>query len=192
MRWVITFSLFTLILASACSLDKLVIKKNKKAYSKAPFDVVIIPGYPYQAPSNQELFNIRLHWAKALYDRGIAKNFIFSGNAVHTPYVEGKIMKLYAEALGIPSEHIFEENKALHSNENIIEGKKLAKQLGFNSIAIATDPFQFSYMVPLVNWYSPGMSLISFIKDSMQYYSMPLPEIDKSSTFVENWSDMTQ
>lgn len=186
------FILAILLLACSCSLDKLVQKKNKISLAKAPYDVIIIPGYPYKAPSNQELFTVRVHWAKALYDRGIAKNIIFSGDAVHTPYTEGAAMKLFAISLGIPAEHIFEETKALHTNQNIVKGKALAKQLGFQKIAFATDPYQFSYMVPLMNFYAPGTPLISFPTDSMAFFIKPLPEIDLKSSFVQNWTDKTE
>lgn len=159
---------------------------------KAPYDVIIVPGYPYQAESNPQLFNIRVHWAKELYDRGVAKNIIFSGDAVHSPYIEGKTMGLFAAALGIPKSHIFEENKALHTNENIVKGKALAKKLGFTNIAFATDPFQFSYMTYLVKFYAPGKRIITFSVDSMEYYNQPLPKVDLSSAMVKNWSDKTE
>ena len=176
-----------LLLISSCSLDKLVDKKNKISLAKAPYDAIIIPGYPYNAPNHRELFGIRIFWAKALYERGIAKNIIFSGDAVHTPYIEGRIMKMFADSIGIPAEHLFEETEALHSNQNIVKGKILAKKLGFKKIAIATDPYQFSYMVTLVDFYSPGMPLITFSTDSMTYFNQPLPAINAQAAFVKNW-----
>ena len=50
---------------------------------------------------------------------GMAKNVMFSGSAVYTPYYESKIMALYAEAIGIPKERIYIETEAEHSTENI-------------------------------------------------------------------------
>lgn len=186
---IVSLSLFTL---ASCSLDKKVQQKNKTSLKKAPYDVVIVPGYPYHAASNPELFNIRVHWAKTLYDRGVAKNIIFSGDAVHSPYTEGKVMRIFAIGLGVPGEHIFEENKALHTNENIVKGKQLAKKLGFKKIAFATDPYQFSYMIYLVKFYAPGTPIITFPVDSMAYFSKPLPKVDVQPAFIENWSDKTE
>jgi uncharacterized SAM-binding protein YcdF (DUF218 family) len=183
---------FSLLFAASCSLKELVIKKNKKGFAKAPYDAIIVPGYPFEAPSHQELFNIRIHWAKTLYERGVAKNIIFSGGAIHTPYLEGKIMKLYAQSLGIEPTHIFEENEAVHSHQNLLKGKKLAKKLGFKKVAVATDPFQFAYMTLLVGIYTPGMPLLTFTPDSMPYFYKPLPEIDGRAAFIENWSDKTK
>lgn len=84
----------------------------------------------------------RVYWAKYLYDKGITRNILFSGSSVYSPYYEGKIMALYAAALGIPKEHIFTETRAEHSTENAYYGYKRALQLGFTHIALASDPFQ--------------------------------------------------
>lgn len=192
MRYSAILVVLIFVFAASCSIKKLVLKKNEKSFAKAPFDAVIVPGYPFDAPSHKELFSIRVHWAKALYERGVAKNIIFSGAAVHTPYIEGKIMKIFADSLGIPAEHLFEETEALHSNQNITKGKKLAKKLGFKKIAIATDPFQFAYMSLLVGIYAPGMCLLTFSPDSMSHFYHPLPVIDASSAYVQNWVDRTQ
>ncbi len=165
---------------SSCSLQKLVEKRNAKSFAKAPYDVIIVPGYPYQAESHPELFNIRMYWAKSLYERGIAKNIIFSGAAVHTSFVEGKLMKQFADNLGIPPANTYAENEARHSNQNLVKGKRMAKKLGFKKIAVATDPFQFSYMTMLADIFTPGMSLLTFPTDSMGVFYQPLPEIDLS------------
>lgn len=180
------FLLATLLL-SACSLNKSVERKSKKALSKAPYDVIIVPGYPYDAPENEELFPIRLYWAKTIYDKGLAKNIIFSGNAVQTPYTEGEIMKLFAVNMGIPEDKIFIESKAEHTNQNIKYERKLAKKLGFKKIAFATDPYQFSYMKTLVFFLANGTPILSFPTDSMSVYNQPLPEINVQTAYVENW-----
>src|SRR6476620_7819913 len=72
---------------------------------KAPYDVIIVPGVPYDAAQVSQIYKARMLWAKWLYDRKIAKNIIFSGSAVHTPYVEAQTMKIMADSMGIPSEH---------------------------------------------------------------------------------------
>ncbi len=84
----------------------------------------------------------RIYWAKFLYEKGIAKNIIFSGSAVYSPYYEAEIMRLYAIELGIPKENIFAETKAEHSTENAYYSYKYGKKLGFNKMALASDPFQ--------------------------------------------------
>lgn len=167
------------------SLSKLVMRTNEKNLKSAPFDVIIVPGYPYRASTYSELFTVRLFFAKELYERGIAKHIIFSGAAVHTPYVEGKIMKEFSDALGIPRDKTFVESQALHSYQNVKYGKRLAKKLGFKKIAIATDPYQLSYMRLL----APGMPILSFLPDTptMRQYIQPLPKVDESKSYVKDF-----
>ena len=84
----------------------------------------------------------RVYWAKFLFDKGIAKNIMFSGSSVYSPYYESIIMSMYAEAIGIPKENIFIETKAEHTTENVYYSYKKALELGFKNIAVASDPFQ--------------------------------------------------
>jgi len=104
--------------------------------------MLIVPGVPLENGKWSRMMKARICWSKYLYDNGIVKNIIYSGSSVYTPYYEGKVMALYAEALGIPSNHIFYETKAEHSTENIYYSYKKAKQLGFITIALASDRFQ--------------------------------------------------
>ncbi|MBK6774437.1 MAG: YdcF family protein [Flavobacteriales bacterium] len=62
---------------------------------------------------------LRVHWAVHLFKEGVARNIIFSGGAVYTPYVEAEIMSLYAQELGVPAKHCFLDPIAEHSTENI-------------------------------------------------------------------------
>ncbi|MBL0308543.1 MAG: YdcF family protein [Bacteroidetes bacterium] len=172
------------------SLTKVVNRFNAKYMEKAPYDAIIVPGYPYESKSYPELFTTRLFFAKELYESGVAHNIIFSGAAVHTPYTEGKVMKIFSEAMGIPAEHTFVESEALHSWQNVKYGKKLAKKLGFKKIAVATDPYQLSYLRLL----APGMPILSFQPDtpSMRHYIQPLPEVDVSPAFVKDFIPLNE
>ena len=115
----------------------------RNALAHAPYDVVIVPGIPYQ--DNDWATNVmksRVIWACLLYSRGIARNIIFSGDANYSPYVEGKIMALHAIALGVPRDHVFSETKAAHSTENLVYSCWMAQKMGFEKIALAMNPFQ--------------------------------------------------
>lgn len=114
----------------------------EEAKRDTPYDAIIVPGVPYQDQGMADIMNFRVRWAKKLYDEGITKNVIFSGGAVYTPYVEGKIMALMGEKIGIPKEHIFVEDKAEHSTENMYYSYLLAKKLGFEHVAVASDAYQ--------------------------------------------------
>jgi len=117
------------------------IKSYVKAQEK-PYDAVIVPGFPHDGKEWNWVIKFRLLWALHLYENKLAKNFIFSGGAVHSEYNEAMIMGLYAIKMGIPRENVFIETKAQHGSENIYYSLKIAEELGFENIAVATDPVQ--------------------------------------------------
>lgn len=107
------------------------------------YDAIIVPGYPFTPNGKMNMIHkMRLHWAVELYNTGVTKNIIVSGGAVHTPYVEAEIYALYLEEMGIDPAAIHIESRAEHSLENVYYGMELAKELGFESVAVATDLFQ--------------------------------------------------
>lgn len=106
------------------------------------YDAIIVPGVPYEDKNMSSLMKMRVLWAAWLYKNGLARNVIFSGAAVYTPYVEARVMGAMAKKAGIPEQHIFYEEKAEHSTENMVFGYRLARSLGFQKIAIASDPVQ--------------------------------------------------
>jgi vancomycin permeability regulator SanA len=147
---VILIGLITLLFFSGCGIYTDI--PYKRAKKRAPYDVVIVPGFPYEKrPDLNIIYRVRMFWAYHLYMNGITRNVMFSGGAVHTPYVEAKIMAEYAKQMGIPQEHIFIEDSAEHSTENLFYGYRLAKRMGFEKIAVATDPFQSGMIAMLTN-----------------------------------------
>ncbi|HEX8515563.1 MAG TPA: YdcF family protein [Bacteroidia bacterium] len=122
-------------------------KLYQRALVNAPYDVIIVPGVPFNGKEWSMAMKGRVLWASYLVKQGIAQNVIFSGGAVYSPYVEAKVMALYAEALGIPKERIFIEDKAEHSTENVYNSYQLAKKMGFKKIAVASDPFQCNLLM---------------------------------------------
>jgi uncharacterized SAM-binding protein YcdF (DUF218 family) len=118
-----------------------------RAIKNKPYDVIIVPGMPYDGKAWSTLMKGRVRWSSYLIREGIARNVIYSGAAVYTPYVEAKILALYGEALGIPKNKIFMETQAEHSTENIYYSYLLAQKLGFTKIAVATDPVQSAMLM---------------------------------------------
>ncbi len=104
--------------------------------------MIIVPGVPFTEQGWDSTMKARIYWSKYLYERGIAKNIMYSGSSVYSAYYEGEIMAMYAIAIGIPKEHVYSETKAEHSTENLHYSYYKSKQLGFDRIALATDPFQ--------------------------------------------------
>jgi uncharacterized SAM-binding protein YcdF (DUF218 family) len=138
----LTFLLPAVILLHACSFNE---KTTQRYYEKAStksYDMIAVPGVPFTETGWDSTMKARVYWAKYLYDKGIAKNIMFSGSSVSSPYFEGEIMALYAIALGVPREHVYSEIKAKHSTENLYYVFLKSKKMGLTHIALATDPFQ--------------------------------------------------
>lgn len=112
--------------------------------SRPVYDAVIVPGFPFDSEEGRmnEFQRMRLFWAYHLYSTGETKHVIVSGGAVHTPYVEAEIFALYLKKLGVDPRHILIENKAEHSTENVFYSLELARNHGFEKVAVATDPMQ--------------------------------------------------
>lgn len=145
------------------------------------YDVIIVPGVPFYESRWDRIMRGRVYWAKYLYDLGIAKNVMFSGSAVYTQYYEAKIMAMYAEAIGIPREHIYTETKAEHSTENIYYSYKKARQLGFKTIALASDHFQTKSLRRFTRKrVNPDVGLIPFVMPIIRGLDpkMITPDID--------------
>ncbi|PSR03261.1 MAG: hypothetical protein BRD50_06110 [Bacteroidetes bacterium SW_11_45_7] len=53
--------------------------------------------------------------------------------------------------LGIPSDHIFTETRAEHSTENLYYSWHLAKEQGFSTLGLASDPVQSIMLMPFAN-----------------------------------------
>ena len=131
-----------MFLMNACSFSEKTTKKYLKNAVTEKYDVIAVPGVPFNESGWDSTMKARVYWSKYLYDRGIAKNVMYSGSSVASPYYEGQIMALYAVAIGIPQDHVFYEIKAEHSTENMYYSYLKSKKLGFTKIALATDPFQ--------------------------------------------------
>ncbi len=130
-------------------------------------------------------------WAYYLLSEGIARNVIFSGGAVYTPYIESNIMALYAMELGVSADRIFCETRAEHSTENVVFSCRLAKTLGFEKIAVATGPFQSSFLSVFVKNHSLPVSFIPIMITSILKVNQGrFPDIDPSTAFVNNFVNL--
>ncbi len=170
-------------LLTGCTFSRFAHKSFENAGAKKPYDVIIVPGIPYDKEKTSSVMKMRLFWAKYLYDSGYTKNIIFSGGAVYTPFVESIAMKVISDSLGIPSSHMFSETEAEHSTENVYYSWKMAKGLGFKKIAVATDPFQGRMLTSFVKKHTPGVDIIPVIYDKIDFEEKELPVIDTTSSY---------
>lgn len=157
------------------------------AESNMPFDAIIVPGVPYDTTWSQ-VMKMRVLWSVELYRKGLTKKVIYSGSSVYTPYVEARIMALYAHELGVDTNDILIEGRAEHSTENVWYGYQLAKENGLTNIALATDPFQNAMLRSFIKKKDLDINLVPIIIDQIK----PLMEstivvIDPSSAQVEDF-----
>ena len=168
----VLFSYCSLFVPSSAKLYRRALKKHPQ------YDAVIVPGVPFYEPEWDKPMLMRVIWAVHLYKRGITKNIIMSGAAVYSPYVEAQIMKEYAVALGVPADHIFVENRAEHSTENVWYGFKLGKKLGFENIALCSDPFQTRLLHRFGRKRTKGLEFLPTLFDTLRTLSHDTPKIE--------------
>ena len=189
--------IFPLILAilnscaysSKASRQLLLESLNKK------YDMIVVPGVPLEDGKWSATMKDRVFWSKYLYEKGIAKNVMYSGSAVYSPYREAEIMAMYGEKLGIPEKNIYTEIKAEHSTENIYYSYKKAKKLGFSTIALASDPFQTKMLRRFTRKIvSEDVAFIPIVYDTIQYMEsiMPDPIIDYEKAYVKDFKAITK
>src|SRR4030042_812990 len=128
-------SLFWILLVlNSCAFSSKACRNFLEESMEENYDIIVIPGVPFENGQWSYTMKGRVYWSKYLYDKGIAKNVMYSGAAVYSPYYEGEIMALYAEKIGIKRENIYTETLAEHSTENIYYSFKKARILGFERI----------------------------------------------------------
>ena len=184
-----------LFLTSSCVFTKPSASKLfAQAQNSGSYDAIIVPGIPFDGSKGKwnTLMKMRVYWSVYLYKQGLAKNIIYSGSAVYTPYCESKIMALYAEALGVPKEHIFIDSSAEHSRENIYYSCYIASKLGFNSIAVATDPFQSLFLSNYPEKINVDIKFVPIVYKTLFSMNMLDIEINPESAFVENFVSLTE
>jgi hypothetical protein len=180
-------SFFTkIILPILMVLGGLSQKKCQEYYNRAKdntYDIIIVPGMPYENNKWDTIMKGRVYWAKYLYDSKITKRIMFSGGAVYTPYYESKIMALYAKELGIADSVVYTEDQAEHSTENIYYGYKKARKMGLTKIALASDPHQCKQLRKFINRNFDSVALIPFVKNILKKGFKPDPIIEDSVAF---------
>jgi uncharacterized SAM-binding protein YcdF (DUF218 family) len=178
---------------SSCSFSEKNTRRLLTNASTETYDMIIVPGIPLRDGVWDRTMKARVYWSKYLFDKGIAKNIMFSGSSVYTPYYEGDVMALYAEAIGIPKENIFSEIKAEHSTENLYYGYYKSKKLGFSKIALATDPFQAKQLRSFAKRrFDEKVSVIPIVFDTLKSIEplMTDPKIDYQKAFNKDFKSI--
>lgn len=182
------------ILLGGCTFFRPLPKKlYKRALKNKPYDVVIVPGTPYNGKDWDTKMKGRVIWASYLMKNGFAKKVIFSGGAVYTEYTEAKIMALYAEALGVSKEAILIEDKAQHSTENIYNSYWMAKKMGYTKIAVASDPYQSNLLMGFTKRrFKLPIAHIPFVINILKDMDDIHPTINPESAKVKDFKPITE
>ncbi len=193
-KWFVFFHVFLalVLVLTHCSVTKQTERSYEQARKEKPYDVIIVPGVPYDKANTTSVMTMRLYWAKHLYDSGFTKNIIFSGSSVYTHFVEGIAMKIMADSLGIPVGNTFFETQAEHSTENIYFSWKMAREKGFEKIALATDPYQAALLKSFMKRFTPGVKSIPIVFSMLDIDDRSLPKIDTTAAFVHNFVPITK
>ncbi len=182
--------LAVIFLLNACSFSaKTTEAYYKKAETKS-YEMVAVPGVPFTEAGWDSTMKARVYWSKYLFDKGIAKNIMYSGSSVYSPYYEGEIMALYAIAIGIPKENVFTETKAEHSTENLYYVYLKSKKLGYTNIALATDPFQAKQLRRFARLrIGENTGIIPIVFDTLRIMQpfMTDPQIDYKKAFNKDF-----
>lgn len=181
-----SFSSCLLFQPSANKLTRRALIEHKQ------YDAIIIPGVPFTDSVWDLTMQMRVLWGIHLYKNGTTKKIIMSGNAVYSPYVEAKIMKLYAIAHGVPEDDIIVEDRAQHSTENAWYGYKLAKKLGLQHIALATDPFQTRMLYRFGKKRLKDLKYLPVLFDTLKTLPHSNPEINYLAIKIPEFIPITE
>jgi uncharacterized SAM-binding protein YcdF (DUF218 family) len=192
LKIVLTFFLLIVLIFFASAKKPDSVKSEEFIKNTAIYDVIIVPGVPYNDAYWTKILLGRIYWSNYLYKNGIAKNIIYSGSAVYTPYIESKIMAMYGKELGIPEENIFVETNAEHSVENIYNSYQIAKEMGFTKIALATDPFQSRMMKGPSKRMNVEIDFIPFSFDILETMEINELDIDEEKAYVEDFVSLEE
>jgi len=187
--------LFLSAFLSSCAFSSRTARQYLIDSMDKEYQVIVVPGVPFEKGEWSQIMKARVYWSKYLYDKGIAQNIMYSGSAVYSPYYESEIMAMYAEAIGIPSDHIYIETLAEHSTENIYYSYQKALQLGFDTVALASDPFQTKMLRKFIRTkVDPSVGLLPIVFDTLKTMEpyMTDPVIDYQSAFKENFISLVE
>jgi len=190
-----TFIITLLSIFFLANINPLSAKTPEITTKETTYDVIIVPGVPFNDDFWTDVLLGRIYWSHYLFENGITKNIIYSGSAVYTPYIESEIMAMYGRQLGIPKSAILTETKAEHSVENVYYSYNLAREMGFKKIALATDPFQSRMVKRPSKRMNVDIDFIPFslkMIDTLNMESLKNMTIDSQNAYVKDFVSLDE
>ena len=94
-----------------------------------------------------------------------------------------------------PKKNIYTETKAEHSTENIYYSYQKAKKLGFEKMALATDPFQTKMLSQFTfTKVSPNVAMLPMVIDTLKAMEPQMidPPIDYQRAYNKDFVSITK
>ncbi len=160
-----------------------------------PHDAVIVLGCPAEEDGSLSRCQLgRAGHAYSIWKKGWAKAFIVSGAAVHSPYVEAEAMAMAMALLGVPADKIWLETDALHTDENVYYSMKLARKLGFEDLAIASNGGHAAFACKMMlNWGHPCVGMALDVQELETFMPARFAELHAlRARRVEAWMDLDE
>ena len=156
------------------------------------FDCVLVLGAGIRNKKPSPMLEDRLLTAIEIYNSGLTKKILVSGDHEYSDYDEVNVMKNYLKENGIPSEDIFMDHAGLSSYDSIYRTKKIFKA---NKVIIVTQKYHLYrslYIAKRLNLKAYGISatkreylgqskrdireIMARIKDFFKCIAKPEPE----------------
>ncbi len=162
MKWIIRLLLIMfLILLIINSYVVLVTSRKIKDVDKIKdndYDCIIVLGAGIKNKQPSPMLEDRLLTAIALYNNGVAKKILVSGDHEYTDYDEVNVMKNYLKENGIPSSDIFMDHAGISTYDSIYRARKIFK---VNKAIIVTQKYHLHralYIAQNTNMKAIGVS----------------------------------
>ena len=141
MKWFIRVLIFLFLVTLIINLymimtTRKLIDNNKMTLEDV--DCILVLGAGIRNNSPSPMLEDRLKASIKLYEDGVAKKILVSGDHQYNNYDEVNVMKNYLIENGIPSEDIFMDHAGLSSYDSMYRAKKIFKA---NRIVVVTQKY---------------------------------------------------
>lgn len=131
MKKILKLIIFILILIIILNLLVVVTTKKQildiEKIKDSNFDCIVILGASVKNNKPSAVLEDRLKTGIELYDKGVSKKILVSGDNVKDDYNEVNVMKNYLLEQGIPSEDIFVDHYGISTYDSIYRTKEIYK-----------------------------------------------------------------
>ena len=132
------------------SINAFRIYDYSKMYYEKTSDVGIVLGAGAENAELSPVFKERVNHSIYLFKKGVIKNIIFTGGFSENEDIsDSKAAAIYAQQNGVPTEHIFTEEKSTITYTNLKYAKEIMDSEAFSSALIISDPIHMKRSILL-------------------------------------------